>query len=492
MRVRRSIPIMDTKTVDLTIDVTEGKRYIVNQINFSGNTKTRDKVLRREFLLEEKQDFNGDLLKYSIRRLNQLGFFDKIEEKDYDVVKRPQEGEVDVLVKVKEKSQQSIGVTGGVSGLSGSFFGVNYSTNNFRGRGDRIDVQLLAGTRSSNYMFSYTQPYFLDTRMSMGLSVFNQRYRIDTYSLFYGLVSADNNLTLYTQKQTGFTLSGSYPLGRWMRGGLSYSLQNINIDTESTNNFYSAYALNSLRYFTPGGSIEDARNGLLRSEITPSFVYNSKNAYFTATDGSQLSVEVPIAGGPFGGKFNLIRPYVEYQFFRPDSWISHGTQHVCDSVRASRISFRSGTLPSGQPMTPPFFERIFTGGEFSLRGFDIRSVTPWAFSRTPGLDGGGNPIIDPSTGMPIMTEQLIPVGGDTSALLTGEYRIPLIGPLQASAFVDLGTSAILRKGNLNVLRGRDVGRTAGSDEQHLADVDRHGASVQPAGDQPAVPLDFCL
>ena len=102
-------------------------------------------------------------------------------------------------------------------------------------------------------------------------------------------------------------------------------------------------------------------------------------------------------------------------------------------------------------MTPPFFERIFTGGEFSIRGFDIRSVTPWAFTRTPGLDGAGNPIIDPTTGMPVITEQLIPVGGDTSALFTGEYRIPLVGPLQAAAFVDLGSAFILRKDNLSLL-----------------------------------------
>lgn len=443
-------PHMGTKTVDVTISVTEGKRYIVNQINFSGNTKTRDKVLRREFLLEEKQDFNGDLLKYSIRRLNQLGFFDKIEEKDYDVIKRPQEGEVNVLVKVKERSQQSIGVTGGVSGISGGFFGINYSTNNFRGRGDRIDVQLLAGTRSSNYLVSYTQPYFLDTRLSTGISVFNQRYRIDTYSLYYGYVSAEDNLTLYTQKQSGFTVTGRYPLGRWMQGGLSYSLRNISIDTASTDNIYSAYALNNLRYFSPGGSIEDAKTGLLRSEVTPSFVYNSKNAYFTATEGSQLTMEVPIAGGPFGGKFNLIRPYVEYQFFRPDRWISHGRNSFAFRARFTHI-IPFGTLSNGSPMTPPFFERIFTGGEFSVRGFDIRSITPWAVTRTPGSDALGNPIIDPSTGMPLITENLIPVGGDTSAIMTGEYRIPLIGPLQASAFVDVGTSLIVRKDNLNVL-----------------------------------------
>ncbi|MFZ0428450.1 MAG: outer membrane protein assembly factor BamA [Acidobacteriota bacterium] len=440
-------PHPDTKTVDITINVTEGKRYIVNQINFSGNTKTRDKVLRREFILQEKQDFNGDYLKYSIRRLNQLGFFDKIEEKDYDVIKRPQEGEVDVLVKVKERSQQSIGVTGGVSGISGGFFGVNYSTNNFRGRGDRIDVQLLAGTRSSNYTFSYTQPYFLDTRLAMGFSVFNQRYRIDTYSLFYGLVSPENNLTLYSQTSTGATVTGTYPLARWLRAGLSYSLQNIKIGDVSS--VYGDLASNQLIYFAPGGDLASADNGLLRSEVTPSLVYNSKNAFFTATEGSQLSIEVPVAGGFFGGDFNLIRPFVEYQFFRPDRFLSHGRNSFAFRARFTHI-IPFGTTGNGQPMAPPFFERLFTGGEFSLRGFDIRSVSPWAFTRSPGLDGAGNPILDPRTGMPLITEQLIPVGGDTAALFTGEYRMPLIGPLQASAFADVGTSTILRKGNLNL------------------------------------------
>src|SRR2546426_5483894 len=95
-----SVPEFDPdpqkKTVALTITITEGRSYIVNRITFSGNTKTRDKVLRREMFLEEQRDFNGKLLELSVVRLNQLGFFQKIEEKDYDVNKNPQAHEVDV------------------------------------------------------------------------------------------------------------------------------------------------------------------------------------------------------------------------------------------------------------------------------------------------------------------------------------------------------------------------------------------------------------
>src|SRR5690606_7523319 len=172
-------PDMEKRTVSIRINVTEGRRYIVNRINFAGNTKTRDKVLRREFALEEQQEFNQKLLDYSILRLNQLGFFDKIEEQDYEIQKKPDVSEVDITVKVKERSQQSIGLTGGVSGISGSVCGMNYRSNSLRGMGERIDVQLLTGPRTANYVLSYTQPYFLDSRMSLGLSGFNQRFRYD-------------------------------------------------------------------------------------------------------------------------------------------------------------------------------------------------------------------------------------------------------------------------------------------------------------------------
>jgi len=440
-------PHPDTQTVDITINVNEGKRYLVDQINFSGNTKTRDKVLRREFLIEEKSEFNGQLLDISIRRLNQLGFFEKIEEKDYEVIKRPDEGEVDVLVKVKEKSQQSIGVTGGVSGYSGGFFGVNYQTNNFRGRGESIDVQAMAGTRSASFLVGYQRPYFLDTRWSVGANVFSQRYQFDTYTAYYGLISPEDNTTLYTHRSTGFTFTGSYPLGRWTRAGISYSLQRIKIDDIADS--FKDYALNQLVGFTPGGSIEDAQEGIIRSEVSPSYVYNSKNSYFQATEGSQLLVELPIIGGPFGGDLSMIRPSVEYQHFMPDRWLSGRRNSLAFRLRMAHL-MPFGTLPSGDAMQAPFFERFFSGGEYSIRGFDIRSVSPYAITRAPRLDNAGNVVIDPASGLPNISEGLIPVGGDTSFLATGEYRFPIVGPLTAAAFVDLGTSVVLREGNLQL------------------------------------------
>ncbi len=439
-------PDRENKTVDVTIRVSEGKQYIVHRIDFAGNTKTRDKVMRREFFLEEQQLFNGSLLDFSILRLNQIGFFEPIEEKDYEVIKRAPEGEVDILVTVKEKSQQSIGLSGGVSGISGSFFGINYSSTNFRGLGQRIDVNITTGTRTSNYMFSFTEPYFLDSKISMGASVFNQRLRFDTFAASGGFIP-DTNTTLYTQITNGFSLTGSYPMWRWTRTGLAYTLNRIKID--DIDDSFTDFALNQLVGFTPGGSPEDAAAGIIRSEIKPSIQYNTKNQVFNATQGTLLSFELPIAGGPLGGDFNLIRPFVEVQRFMPDRLISKGRNTLAFRVQLNHI-IPYGQLPNGDPMTAPFFERIFAGGEFTLRGFDIRSVSPWAITQTASLDSVGNPLIDPATGLPLISESAIPVGGDTSLIMTTEYRMPIFGPLQVSGFFDFGTATSIQKDNLRV------------------------------------------
>lgn len=101
-------------------------------------------------------------------------------------------------------------------------------------------------------------------------------------------------------------------------------------------------------------------------------------------------------------------------------------------------------------MAPPFFERIFAGGEFDLRGFDIRSVSPIAVTRTPRLDTSGRPLIDPATGLPLIAENITVVGGDTKAVFTVEYRMPIVGPLHLNLFTDVGMSTILDEDNLRL------------------------------------------
>ena len=283
-----------TKTLDLTLKLDPGKQFVVNRIFFVGNTKTRDKVIRREFLLEEGKYFSTRALDYSILRVNQLGFFDKIEEKDYEVKPDDRTGKVDVTLKVKEKSQQSIGLTGGVSGISGSFIGLNYTTNNLMGRGESMEFSVTGGTRTTDIILSFTEPYFLDTRWNMGISVFNQRLRYDTYTLF-GLVnytssgSAGTPTQLFTQRTTGSTLSLSRPIHRsFWRFGASYTFQKIGIGGIATG--FETYALGNIVGFAPNNNPQAALNGIIRSEVTPVLSFNTTNNFFNPTKGSSLTL----------------------------------------------------------------------------------------------------------------------------------------------------------------------------------------------------------
>ena len=129
----------DKKIINLTLRFNEEKQFFVRRIDFSGNTATRDKVIRRELLIDEGQLFNKRAWELSILRLNQLDYFDSIEaDKAAELKRNTKEGTVDINLKLKEKGKQSIGLQGGVSGLSGSFIGLTYQTNNFLGLGETL------------------------------------------------------------------------------------------------------------------------------------------------------------------------------------------------------------------------------------------------------------------------------------------------------------------------------------------------------------------
>src|SRR5208337_4137834 len=189
------------KLVNLALNFEEDNQFTVHRIEFSGNTKTRDKVIRRELLLDEGGIFSSQLWDYSVLKMNQLGFFDEIKKEDYDIKQNAREKTVDVLVKVKEKGKNSIGMSGGISGLAGSFIGLNYATNNFLGLGATLSVGLQWGTFQKMYSFGFTQPYFLDKPITAGFTIFKSDYnynQIRQLALYSGI-----NPNLLAQSQYG-------------------------------------------------------------------------------------------------------------------------------------------------------------------------------------------------------------------------------------------------------------------------------------------------
>jgi len=450
-------PDPKNKIYNLTITMQPDKRYFVNRINFLGNTKTRDKVMRREFYLEEGAVFNSWALERSVMMLNQLGYFEQIEEKDYNVKPDEKTGMVDIDITVKERSQQSISFSGGVSGISGSFIGANYSTNNFLGRGESIDVSIMGGTRQTNYILSFAEPHLLDTRWNTGIQFFNTRYRYDTYSTFGMTDYEGRSAELFTQRTTGITFNTSRPLNRslWRIGG-SYTYQKIGVSNISPG--FESFALGQFVGFTSGDS-RNALSGIIRSEITPTASYNSTNNYFNATQGKSLTLSASIAGGIFGGDFNMVRPVLEYRHFITDRWISSGRNVFAFNLQLQYIQSYGNSIV-------PFFDRFFLGGENTVRGFDIRSISPIAVTSTRQYDFYGKPIIDPKTGLPQTLESSpFAVGGDGVGVFNFEYRIPIAGPLAMAAFYDIGITRAMRKNSLGNFGASSIDIVAGTNNK---------------------------
>ncbi len=168
------------KVVNVTLRFSEEKPYYIHRINITGNTTTRDKVIRRELLLDEGDLYNNRNWEVSILRLNQLGFFDQLKpETAANVVRNVKAGTVDLNLKVKEKQKQSITFTGGVSGIAGSFLSLAYQTNNFLGLGETLTLSTQFGTVQRDFRITFSEPYLFDKQIATGISLFSSRYNFD-------------------------------------------------------------------------------------------------------------------------------------------------------------------------------------------------------------------------------------------------------------------------------------------------------------------------
>ena len=446
----------EKKLANLEIDIDEGKQFYVRRIEFQGNTTTRDKVIRRELALEEGGIYNSRLWELSLLRLNQLSYFDQLKPDDPNVTEKrldEKNGYVDLTLHVKEKGKNSIGLNGGVSGLEGAFIGLNYSTNNFLGRGETLQVQVSLGNLARSILFGYTQPYLLDRPLQFGFTVFGNKISYNQarqLSIFSGqnlnLPSAVlQNLQNYSQSSAGFTTSLSYPLRRsFKRVGITYSFDRTTLLPLST----ASKTLFDFIAFR-GISGPNAVNGIITSKIFPNFSFNTLDSGISPHRGHQLTLGAEIAG--LGGTVRSIRPIVQYKRFIP---VQNRRNAIGFSVNGSYISGFGGLV------APPF-QRFYMGGENDVRGFDIRSISPVAFlpssnvitltnpDGTPVLKDPSNPRLGNWT-VPIPVDQIVFPGGDLSAWGNLEYRITIAGPVALAPFVDMGIDPIVRPSQLQI------------------------------------------
>jgi outer membrane protein insertion porin family len=456
-------PIYDEqkKTVSLQVDIDEGKQFYVSRIEFQGNTVTRDRVIRRELLLDEGQVYNSQLWEYSLLRLNQLEYFEPLKvEQDSEAHQNADAGTVDLLLKVKEKGKNSIGLNGGVSGLSGAFLGVNYQTNNFLGLGETLSVQGNIGNVSRQFLFGFSQPYVRNRPLNLGFQIYNNKTDFNaaknyqtTTGLSANLTAAQQSLTQnYNQSATGFNVSASYPLRRhaFQRVGFTYSLSRSTITAFSTasQTFFQTIS------FRSGIQGNNALSGILTSQASFSYSYNTVNNPLRPRTGKEITGAFQVAG--IWGNVRYFSPLVSYKSFRSMHYLTPNPNgHNVLALRA-QLGYIQGF---GGDVAPPQ-NRFYSGGEAELRGFDIRGATPYGYVPTrqtvqlTNPDGScvprdpNNPQLNQCIQVPIPVYGIASIGGDTNFLANAEYRIPIVGSLTFSFFDDFGIDVAANHGQL--------------------------------------------
>lgn len=472
---------------DFVITIDEGKQFTLRRLEFTGNTFTRDNVLRREVLMNEGDIYSQSLFEYSVTRLNQLGYFNPIDkDKDADYRTNEEEALVDITLKVSEKGRQEISFNGGVSGIGGSFFGLHYSTNNLFGRGEVLSVDLAAGNRQRSFSFSFTEPYIKNRPITAGFTLFAYSQKFfgegtalsQNTSAQQGLfgsavdffnTSAEN---LFTRESLGASIFASAPLSEFYRKrpftqfsriGLAYQISLSSTKDPEVNTGENADQFIPVVYRQPS---------ILTSRVTATFAYDARDyrGGIDPTSGRSLSIGLAFAG--LGGDVRTYQPSIEFTQFRPmrKKKSDHpevfgfriqlgtvGSFATSPKVRnANSLAFVGGV---------PIYERYFLGDEFSIRGYPPRGISPFTpldfylTSRNVVLATNQSGPPDQVPGLPqvlanvglftgptgdnvVQLSRLFTrTGGDTQMLGNFEYRIPIIGSaLSAALFVDVGSS----------------------------------------------------
>jgi outer membrane protein insertion porin family len=451
-------PMPDSGLMDMSLSVDEGHQFFVRRIDFTGNLTTRDKIIRRQLLIDEGQIFNNRLWELSILRLNQLGYFEPLKAEDAADIKRDTKtNTVDITLKVRERGKNAIQLNGGVSGIAGSFIGASYSTANFLGLGETLSLSSQLGTRLREVRFGFTEPYFLDHAVQTGFTLYIQRYNYNQAqeaSILAGtnLISYYNslgtqNLLNYIQNGYGGTIFVSYPLKRsFARLGLTYgyNISNVKTLTTAASNYFDYIDFEGV-----GGP--NQLSGIRTSTITPSYTYNSVNNPINPSGGRSIFFSLAFSSSDLGGNVNTIQPTLDAKYFRPGLKKGH--------VIGMHLSVRFLTGYGGK-VAPPF-TRYFMGGENDVRGFNIWTISPIVFlpsdvATIQVYNNDGTPRTQkglPVT-MTVPSYQVTFPGGDTSVVGNFEYRIPIVGPITLALFADAGVDRLLFPGQLKMNPGR--------------------------------------
>jgi outer membrane protein insertion porin family len=317
-------------TVHLDMVCRRGPLVHVRWINISGNFKTRDYVIRREMRLVEGELFNQKKLEDSRRFIRSLGFFETVVIDVRDVG----DDLADINVKVKEGTAGSLSAGMAYSSASGLLGTINLSLGNFSGRGQRVNLSIEAGSESSTYSLSFTEPRLFSSEYSFGLDLFD---RVNEYSS-------------YSQSSRG----GGVRLGYRLSDTTSVSVRYRYVD-------YEIYDVDpDASYY-----IQEQEGESTTSSLRLGYVYDTRDFPMDPREGENIRLSGELAGGVLGGTNDFVRFRIEGSFFTPIHGDLIGLAHA-----------EAGLINSFGGSEIPVTERFFMGGLYTLRGFEYREVGP--------------------------------------------------------------------------------------------------------------------
>jgi outer membrane protein insertion porin family len=396
------------KKVDVALIITKGPPVYFNRILVAGNTKTRDKVIRRELEATEQELFSGIKITQSRNALQRTGYFEDVQ---FTTKKTDQPDTVDLLVDVKEGPTGTFSVGAGYSTGDGFLFNAGIAERNLFGRGQTANGSFSLGSERQDFILSYNEPYLNDTKVALGVDAFNtEREFIDFKERKLGMALRtsyplkDVSLPFFGIRKSDVSkgsdeLIREAPVTMWdyVRGSLAYELTKEKIsDVEAG----------------APASIRDAVGTSLTSAITPGISYDSRDHFFNPTDGTKSAFAFKFAG--LGGDSRFIKSDIGARWYYPllkdPKW---GGSYVFSlgGTLGYGIGFNQ---PSSSKYELPLFERYFPGGINSVRGFADRSLGP--------------------------KEDGDVVGGDKQAIANVEIHFPIAEQfgLRGLAFFDIG------------------------------------------------------
>src|SRR5438477_7311811 len=365
--------------VDVHYKIEEGDRSFLQRVNIVGNTRTKDKVIRREVLIAPGDVFNTVRVDTTKKRLENLGYFSKVETypEDTDVA-----GRKDLTILVQEKRTGSLSFGAGFSTIDNLVGFVELTQGNFdlmnwpafTGAGQTFMMRIQYGTQRKDFLVNLTEPYFLDRKLSLSGQLF--------------FTEANYLSSVYDQRNYGFSIEARKPINAFMYASLGYRLQDVDIYNVSS---------------SASAAIQSQKGSFVESEIFTSLVFDRRDNPLLTRRGQRVSLSPYIAGGFLGGDTQIYGWDLEASQYFHFKW---DTILLFNGEIATVSKWGSGT-------EVPIFNRLYLGGSNNLRGFDFRDVGPH--------DINGEPL-----------------GGNSMARATVEFTVPIIAKARAAIFYDTG------------------------------------------------------